>query len=330
MYPKDTNTPTTESNDTSSATKDTNTFNTESKDTSSVFKNTNTFTTVDKGTPSDSKDNNPFTADSKDTPSATAKPSHNAEPPMIMSSHTPISPTSAATGGEIDPLKSTEKTGVVGNHTGNAPKTDILSPAERASNPGAAPASGAVPFAKHQGADKPTDAPSGEQVAAIGSKKDDAEEILKKRDPNDHSGEPMKMHDGREHILPATQEERRNSTIGNPGGQEHGKEPKGTGEQYIKSSGLAADGGDFDATKPGAGREAYRTLQKLSRTLSKADMVAGLLEERGIKKDPAVHAGEPTTTTTSTMHDSNTGGDKEKEKLGDKIKNKLHIGHKHK
>lgn len=33
---------------------------------------------------------------------------------------------------------------------------------------------------------------------------------------------------------------------------------KGTGEQYVKTSGLAADGGDFDATKPGAGREADR------------------------------------------------------------------------
>ncbi len=33
---------------------------------------------------------------------------------------------------------------------------------------------------------------------------------------------------------------------------------EGTGEEYVKSSGLAADGGDFDAAKPGAGREADR------------------------------------------------------------------------
>lgn len=33
---------------------------------------------------------------------------------------------------------------------------------------------------------------------------------------------------------------------------------EGTGEKYIKSSGLAADGGDFDATKAGAGAEADR------------------------------------------------------------------------
>jgi hypothetical protein len=36
---------------------------------------------------------------------------------------------------------------------------------------------------------------------------------------------------------------------------------EGTGEQYVKSSGLQADGGDFDATKPGAGREADSKFQ---------------------------------------------------------------------
>jgi hypothetical protein len=36
------------------------------------------------------------------------------------------------------------------------------------------------------------------------------------------------------------------------------EEPLGTGEKYIKSTGFAADGGDFDATRPGAGREADR------------------------------------------------------------------------
>ena len=33
---------------------------------------------------------------------------------------------------------------------------------------------------------------------------------------------------------------------------------KGTGDMYVKSSGMTADGGDFDATRPGAGREANR------------------------------------------------------------------------
>lgn len=33
---------------------------------------------------------------------------------------------------------------------------------------------------------------------------------------------------------------------------------EGTGEKYVKSSGLQADGGDFDAANPGAGKEADR------------------------------------------------------------------------
>lgn len=45
-------------------------------------------------------------------------------------------------------------------------------------------------------------------------------------------------------------------------------ESKGTGEQYVKTSGLAADGGDFDATKPGAGREADRKSFFISLSLS--------------------------------------------------------------
>ena len=41
-------------------------------------------------------------------------------------------------------------------------------------------------------------------------------------------------------------------------GDEESHKSSGTGEQYVKSSGLQADGGDFDATNPGAGREADR------------------------------------------------------------------------
>ena len=56
------------------------------------------------------------------------------------------------------------------------------------------------------------------------------------------------------------------ASLGQKGGNvdedEDGQNAKGTGEstgeKYIKSSGLKADGGDFDVTKPGAGREADR------------------------------------------------------------------------
>lgn len=40
-----------------------------------------------------------------------------------------------------------------------------------------------------------------------------------------------------------------------PQKESHGE---GTGEKYVKSSGMKADGGDFDAANAGAGREADR------------------------------------------------------------------------
>jgi hypothetical protein len=43
-------------------------------------------------------------------------------------------------------------------------------------------------------------------------------------------------------------------------GTKHESPDQGTSEKYVKSTGLAADGGDFDATRPGAGREAEREL----------------------------------------------------------------------
>ena len=84
------------------------------------------------------------------------------------------------------------------------------------------------------------------------------------KDPNDHSGEPMKMHgesklgdDLGEDSLDGAAKKERAKSVSHEGGGEHGKE-QGTGTQYVKSSGLAAEGGDFDASNPGAGREATR------------------------------------------------------------------------
>ena len=108
----------------------------------------------------------------------------------------------------------------------------------------AAPESGAAPAQKQQGADRPVDEPSGEGEAAIREKKDEAESAMRK-DPDDHSGEPLDKSAG---------------AGGSDQKQSMGSTSKegGTGEKYIKSTGTAADGGDFDATKPGAGREADR------------------------------------------------------------------------
>jgi len=81
---------------------------------------------------------------------------------------------------------------------------------------------------------------------------------------------------------------------------------EGTGEQYVKSSGLKADGGDFDATNPGAGKEADR-----------------LLEQKGVHHGPQEPKADPTAEVDSTGTGTGTG-DKEKKSLGTKIKEKLH------
>ncbi|THV51978.1 hypothetical protein BGAL_0093g00220 [Botrytis galanthina] len=54
----------------------------------------------------------------------------------------------------------------------------------------------------------------------------------------------------------------------------------GTGEKYIKSSGLVAEGGDFDATRPGAGREADRLLGKDGKGTVGGSTERGSEEER--------------------------------------------------
>ncbi|KAI0416205.1 hypothetical protein F5X98DRAFT_187996 [Xylaria grammica] len=72
----------------------------------------------------------------------------------------------------------------------------------------------------------------------------------------------------------------------------------GTGEKYVHSSGLQADGGDFDATNPGAGREADR-----------------LMDEKGVHNP---------TDPDSTPDHSDGSPALGKKSLGQKIKDKLH------
>ncbi|KAI1282516.1 hypothetical protein F5Y07DRAFT_352840 [Xylaria sp. FL0933] len=79
--------------------------------------------------------------------------------------------------------------------------------------------------------------------------------------------------------------------------EEDTNKSEGTGEQYVKSSGLKADGGDFDATNPGAGKEADRLMeQKGMHTAADAD-------------SPGDGGSSPTSG---------------KKSLGQKIKDKLH------
>jgi hypothetical protein len=94
--------------------------------------------------------------------------------------------------------------------------------------------------------------------------------------------------------------EKRENNLGNAGEENlTGSTGHGTGEQYVKSTGLTADGGDFDATNPGAGKEADR-----------------LLEEKGVHRDSGVAQKESSASTDSHQ--------KDKPSLGQRIKAKLH------
>ncbi|RGP67053.1 hypothetical protein FSPOR_6257 [Fusarium sporotrichioides] len=81
-------------------------------------------------------------------------------------------------------------------------------------------------------------------------------------------------------------------------------------DEYITASGFAADGGDFDATNPGAGREADR-----------------LMEQKGIhlgesgSSDPTSHTESHSS---SKHHGSSHEDKKDKPSLGERIKAKLH------
>ncbi|KAF1815299.1 hypothetical protein P152DRAFT_181193 [Eremomyces bilateralis CBS 781.70] len=150
------------------------------------------------------------------------------------------------------------------------------------------PSTAQKPTQKHQGADRPTEEPSGEDA--------NPEQIMAKRGPNDHSGEPMRTHDGTEH---RDEREGETNTTKN--------ENEGTGQQHVKTTGLAAEGGDFDATMPGAGTEASRIKNK-----------------KGISEGVT---GQTDLTAPSDSH-KGAGGSGSPMKRSDRLREKLHI-HKH-
>jgi len=176
---------------------------------------------------------------------------------------------------------------------------------------------------KQQGADRPGDEPGPADTEAIKEKKEAAEiaqnpenddkkksniphtdeereELMQKggefpHDPNDHSGEPLHVHDESE------QTKDRSQSVSQEGGNPHGK-VLGTGEKYVKSSGLEADGGDFDATNPGAGKEANR-----------------LLEAQGIHKEAPDEKPTPSAASSDKLDKA------DKPSKMEKLKEKLHL-----
>ncbi|KAK8248720.1 hypothetical protein IWZ00DRAFT_509024 [Phyllosticta capitalensis] len=223
--------------------------------------------------------------------------------------------------GSIHPEHDTEKTGVTSAHTAsNEPHGVDIRPSERDADRasdtvgafgtavpsvGADPTSGQQPAQKQQGGDRPGEEPSEDQTDAIKDKMDEGEAALAKRDPNDHSGEPLTVHDG-----PEKTDQENKQDVSGPGGAEESQE-KGTGEQYVKSTGFSADGGDFDAAKPGAGKEADR-----------------LLDSRGVQRDAGAATSDSNAASPSPAR-SQESSEHGKTSMKTKIKEKLHIG-KHK
>lgn len=154
---------------------------------------------------------------------------------------------------------------------------------------GADPTSGQKPMEEYQGGYKPTEAPSDDAVEAIRRSKEETEQAARS------SG--MELGHG-----PA------GPTGYEGGGAGHGGfTERGTGEKYVKSTGLAAEGGDFDAAAPGAGKEAQR-----------------LIDEKGLPQGEVSHHHHLPTKShshSSSSHDQGGHGG-----VGEKLKEKLHLG----
>ncbi|KAH6680607.1 hypothetical protein B0J14DRAFT_269491 [Halenospora varia] len=259
-----------------------------------------------------------------ETPSTTSTAKHDSSLPTTSSTTAPTTTTgNTPATAPIHPEHETSKTGVTSIHSNSvASATGSAKPSSSndTSGKGPTPSVGAAPTTssttstkeglEHQGASAPHDTPSSSEHQKIKETKAETEtaavEDTKKHEP---LGEKSTSSGG-------------SGGSGIPGvpgseGLQKGSHGEGTGEKYVKSSGMTADGGDFDASQPGAGREADR-----------------LLEAKGIHRE-APSKKEETTTTSGSSHDpvketastssgSSDNGHAKKLSLVEKIKAKVH------
>lgn len=166
---------------------------------------------------------------------------------------------------------------------------------------------------KQQGADRPTEQPTGREHEAVRDTKRNAEAAA-----NDDASGPgpgssaQKTGSGGSGAGAGPGAGPGASGGGPMGGDGEKPESKshgeGTGEKYVKSTGMKADGGDFDAAKPGAGREADR-----------------LLEEKGIHREEEANANEGKNKKDGSPSPDRQGSEKGSKKgFTEKIKQKLH------
>jgi len=250
----------------------------------------------DKGNAEPAADTTPSTDDEPKTSTLTSNPKPSTQPDA---------PGNTPATAPIRPEHDTDKTGVTSAHNPtSATSSDKPTSSNDNSGPGAAsvsadPSSAPQDTQKQQGADRPADEPSSDEHDRIKATKKEAEEAA----TVDTSGPgPRSLEDK------ARDGGAAGASAGGEGEEEDGPQKEshgeGTGEKYVKSSGMKADGGDFDASNPGAGKEADR-----------------LLEEKGVHHEPGAvppPAGEEETGAADAKAS--------KPKLSEKIKAKLHIG----
>ncbi|KAH7402970.1 hypothetical protein BKA64DRAFT_721799 [Cadophora sp. MPI-SDFR-AT-0126] len=194
-----------------------------------------------------------------------------------------------ATTGAIHPEPNTSKTGAASANQLTSISSDEPTSSNNYSGLGAAasvsadPSSASQETKKQQGADRPSQTPGGEGSDRINETKKEAEDAA----AAEESGSALKGGDGGEEDGPQKESHR-----------------SGTGEQYVKSTGVKAEGGDFDVGKPGAGLGADR-----------------LFEERGVHREQPGEGSPTGKEEASGAADSKSG----KSSLAEKIKAKLHI-----
>lgn len=118
----------------------------------------------------------------------------------------------------------------------------------------AIPSSSAQDTEKQQGTERPETEPNSEEHKGIQAAKKEAEEAqgVEVSGPG-----PVPLEQLGKPGAPGAA----TTTSGdNDDGPQKQSQGEGTGEKYVKSSGLKADGGDFDAANPGAGKEADSKL----------------------------------------------------------------------
>ncbi|PBP18906.1 hypothetical protein BUE80_DR010386 [Diplocarpon rosae] len=142
----------------------------------------------------------------------------------------------------------------------------------------------------NEGADLPTKLPEADESKKIKETKTAAEEDISGPGPQSLGNSAV--------------------VVGGADGPQKKSLGTGTGEHYVESNGVKADGGDFDAKNAGAGKEAHR-----------------LLENKEINPDSTTEAKALELTPTKSADDADSPQEKKKlsEKLGiDKLKAKLH------